>query len=117
MVTPLLLTGSHYPLQRRECQPEVSSVFTWWPLAGEHFENQIAMRLYEVLDPQNSPVRSGEESMGLASELLKTHPSGVQYPVMINVSHSAFRIVTVSVSSPGRGLRAVLALGWSVGIL
>lgn len=77
------LTGSHYPLQRKECQPDVNSVFIWWPLIGEHFENQISMGIHEVLDPQNSPVRSGEESPGLASVLLKPHLSGVYSPVRI----------------------------------
>lgn len=73
-------------------------------LTGEHFENQITMWIHEVLDPQNSPVKSRAESTGLASELLKTHPSGVQYPVLISVSHSGFSVVTGCVSSPGRGL-------------
>lgn len=27
--TPLLLTCSHYPFQRKKHHPEVSSVFTW----------------------------------------------------------------------------------------
>lgn len=60
--------------------------------------------IHEVLDPQSSPVTLGEERTELASMLLKTHPSVVEFLVMVGVSHSGFRTMTVSVPSPGRGL-------------
>lgn len=47
-----------------------------------------SMWVHEVLDPQNNPVRLEEESMELASALLKTHLSGVKSLVMVSISCS-----------------------------